>query len=209
LPPLNEDDTKQLLQARGYDVDDHQAYALCLMSAGNQRELIRIADATLGDHVGRSSEAEIIVLTMREESSALLAEIIRTSPAPGSEVLSPRIKSLAWLALQPANFVSERSFVSFGKEAISKYWDWPENESGWDNVVEPWRRLLVRLFVSARWLELSHEKPESRRDSIFAVLFDIMIMAGQDAGVADAMLRTRFGGKLDLTYQDPPNAIEL
>ena len=156
LPPLDESSTKQLLATKGHRVDKDQAYALCLMSAGNQRELIRIAGATLGYDVGLSkgSEGQIISSTMKEESSALLTEIIRSSSASGSGSLSSGAKSSAWQALSPAYFESVDSFVSLGREAIVKYWDVPWVDQSWNSVSEPWRRLLVRLFVSASWLEL-------------------------------------------------------
>ena len=218
LPPLEESLTRELLKARGYDTDEDQTYALCLVSAGNQRDLVRIADATLGQYVGRSkasegeitkaSEGEIICWTMKEESSALLAEIIRYSPTSSSKPVDEKAKSGAWQALSPAYFKSVDSFVSLGREDIGKYWTASWQDASWASVNEPWRRLLVRLFVSANWLELC-DKVHSSRDStakrsIFMDLLNVMIMAGQDAGVARLMLEIRFGEDLSAEYQAPP-----
>lgn len=202
LPPLDESSTKQLLATKGHRVDKDQAYALCLMSAGNQRELIRIAGATLGYDVGLSkgSEGQIISSTMKEESSALLTEIIRSSSASGSGSLSSGAKSSAWQALSPAYFESVDSFVSLGREAIVKYWDVPWVDQSWNSVSEPWRRLLVRLFVSASWLELcnnAHANCDSIvKRSTFTDLLKVMIMAGKDAGIAKLMLKDRLSGAM-------------
>lgn len=209
LPPLQEDLTRALLKARGYDTDEDQTYALCLVSAGNQRDLVRIADATLGQHADPSmaSDGEIISLTMKEESSALLTEIIRYPVTSDSKPVDEKAKSGAWLALSPEYFKSIDSFVSLGREAISKYWAASWQDASWARVSEPWRRLLVRLFVSAKWLELfdkAHSSHDSSvRRSIFEDLLKVMIMAGQDAGVARLMLEIRFGGDLNGEYHAP------
>jgi hypothetical protein len=206
LPPLELGGAERLLMARDYSVSDSQAYALCLVSAGNQRELVRIADATLG-HAPALSDSEIISQTMRTESWALLFEIIRSSSVPGSRSLTSEAKSGAWKALSSTYFESVDSFVSLGREAIVNYWDAPWREKGWESVSEPWRRLLVRLFVSANWLELcgsrGHMSDDAMRRSIFADMLDIMNMAGQDAGVARLVLKARFGENLNGEYQSP------
>ena len=61
LPPLNVAETEQLLTGRGYNVTSNEASALCLIAAGNQRELIRITDSTIGKQGGDygSPEAEL------------------------------------------------------------------------------------------------------------------------------------------------------
>lgn len=209
LPPLGFSSAKQLLEARDYVVNANQTYALCLVSAGNQRELVRIADATLGRDPELSG-GEIISRTMRTESSALLAEIIRSSSTSGSRSLSSEAKSGAWEALSSAYFESADSFISLGREAIVKYWDAPWQERSWESVREPWRRLLVRLFVSANWLALCGSRAGVPDDSIeklsifFTDMLDIMNMASQDAGVARLVLKARFGENLSGKYQEPP-----
>ena len=213
LPPLELSSAKQLLEARDYTVNANQTYALCLVSAGNQRELVRIADATLGRDPELSG-GEIISRTMRTESLALLVEIIRSSSSTsGSKSLSSEAKSGAWEALSsPVYFESVNSFVSLGRDAIVKYWDVPWRERNWESVSEPWRRLLVRLFVSAKWLELCDSEEHVSIDSmeghtIFTDMLDIMNMAGQDAGVARLVLKARFGENLSGKYQKPPMGI--
>ena len=206
MPPLGFSSAEQLLRARGYAVNDNQTCALCLVSAGNQRELVRIADATLGRDPELSG-GDIISRTMKAESWALLAEIIRSSPTSGSKPLSSEAKSGAWKALSSAYFESVNSFVSLGREAIVKYWDVPWQERSWESVSEPWRRLLVRLFVSANWLDLcssgAYVSDDSMRCSVFADMLDIMDMAGKDAGVARLVLKARFGENLSGEYQKP------
>ena len=202
LPPLESKGAKLLLEKRNYAVEDSQTDALCLVSAGNQRELVRIADVTLGRDP-KLSGGKIISQAMKKESSALLTEIIRSSSAPGSKPLSPEAKSAAWKVLSPAYFESVGSFVSFGREAIVKYWDVPWRDRSWESVSEPWRQLLVRLFVSASWLEVCSSGAHLSDDSIYREMLDIMNIAGQDAVVARLALIARFGENLSGKYQRP------
>ena len=211
LLPLKSSDAKQLLEARNYTVNANQTYALCLVSAGNRRELVRIADATLGREPGLSGD-KILYRTMRTETLALLDEIIRSPFKSGSTSLGSEAKSGAWKALSSAYFESVDSFVSLGREAIVKYWDAPWRDRHWEVVNEPWRRLLVRLFVSANWPELCSSIEHVPDDSveeppILVDMLDIMNIAGQDAGVARLLLEARFGENLNGEYQKPPVGI--
>ena len=149
---------------------------------------------------------------MEEETSALLAEIIRSSSTPGLKPLSAEAKSGGWQSLAPAYFKSVGSFVSLGREAIVEYWEPSWQDPTWDSMNEPWRRLLVRLFVSAKWLEQCDKLDQDQdtrhdlevRRSTLSDLLDVMIMAGQDSGVARLMLQARFGESLSGEYQRLP-----
>jgi hypothetical protein len=207
LPPLDEHEAVQLLKCRGYKITPSESRALCLISAGNPRELVRITEATLGRrNTGIDMpEDQIIILAMREETSALLKEIVKIPTGIGSEALSSDTKSEAWQALPLASFQSVKTFVSLGKNALPNHWEPTCRSEGWDSVAEPWKRLLVRLFVSASVLELNGDgsRDESLLSSRSAVadLLNVMIMAGQDAGVARLMLAALFGASLTDQYQ--------
>ena len=213
LPPLNEIETRQLLERRGYKVTTSESRALCLISAGNQRELVRIADATLGKpNTGMDrSEDRLIVLTMTEEKSALLKEIIKIPAGRGSKTLSLEAKSGASDAFPSSSFQSVERFVPLGKNALSMQWEPIWSNSRWsDSVSESWRRLLVRLFVSASFLELSSNSSQNGSTSLcqsgVADLLKVMIMASQDASLARLMLEARFGPSLTGQYQAVPDS---
>lgn len=213
LPPLGPDECEQLLQSRGYDITLSQTHGLCLISAGNQRELVRIADATVGGltESGSTLESHVVVSALKEESYALLKEIINNPTGDSSKKLRIEAKAGAWRALPRESFQSIESFVSLGKGAIKTYWEPSWSDDGWIGVSESWRRLLVRMFVAASFLELDDGMSKSGStlpdDSVIADLLQVMIMAGQDAGVARLMLESRFGEELSGRYERSPGAL--
>jgi hypothetical protein len=73
----------------------------------------------------------------------------------------------------------------------------------WFGTQEEWRRLLVRLFVSAKLLLTSPQEPADQANERLMLidLRDILLMATNDAGIAKLMLRTRFGEDLSGRYR--------
>jgi hypothetical protein len=209
LPPLSSDECEQLLQSRNYKITLSQVHALCLISAGNQRELVRIADATVGDFTKSNSKpaSHVVVSALKEESYALLREIISNPNGGSSKKLPIEAKAGAWRALPRESFQSVGSFVSLGNEAIKEYWEPSWSDDSWIGISESWKRLLVRMFVAANFLELDDYVPESQYDTVIADLLQVMIMAGQDAGVARLMLESRFGEDLLDQYRTPVGTI--
>jgi len=235
LPPLGVQETEALLARRGYTVSSRQASALCLISAGNQRELIRIADETLqkeSEHHVVPVE-DIVISAMKGESYALLREIVRNPTAyeestgsaaasvqtahaeieaestPGGQEklneLDANAKAGAWQALSRESFQSKDGFINLGSSAILDYWSPSWFGDGWKNVSESWKRLLIRLFVMSRLIGQENNEPSEPNpmleESAIKDLLEVMIMAGQDAGVARLMLESRFGAELSGKYE--------
>ena len=210
LPPLGPDGADELLRARGFRDSGRLAAALCLLSGGNRRELIRLADlcAVHADRSGMLPDEQTIMMLLEKESLALLHETIRNMNS-GEIPTTPddENKYGAWMALPRDTFYAVDKFVRLGQNAIRELW-----EPYWANdkliaMREPWRRLLVRLFVSARLL--SSRDPSDATDllgdpSALIDLRDILLMAMNDAGVARLMLESRFGADLSATYRRSP-----
>jgi hypothetical protein len=110
LPPLDPDESKALLNARGFDIGTELAWALSLLAGGNPRELIRIAGLLVdqpGDNEPPTYDQAIIAVLL-EEASAFLYEIIRNSRESASPKLSNEEKSGAWRALDVHSFLKHQ-----------------------------------------------------------------------------------------------------
>jgi hypothetical protein len=206
LPPLEPTAASELLQARGFTGPSRLSEALCLLSGGNRRELIRMADLCAVDASReriQPDESSIIML-MERESRALLQDIIRRFNRESSlTILDDDVKYETWMALPRDAFTSMEKFVRLGRSAIVDQWVLPYgSDSKLFGVQEAWRRLLVRLFVSAKLLTNPQESADrGNYDSMLIDLRDILLMAINDAGIAKLMLRSRFGEDLSGRYR--------
>jgi len=65
--------------------------------------------------------------------------------------------------------------------------------------------MLIRLFVMSRLIGQENNEPSEPNpmleESAIKDLLEVMIMAGQDAGVARLMLESRFGAELSGKYE--------
>jgi KAP family P-loop domain len=206
LPPLTPGEAEQLLSSRRFGQSTRLACALCLLAAGNRRELVRMADlcAIYARKRRVPLDEYAIVGLLAEESSALLQEIIRSKPEPLSAADDAQVKYEAWTALAPENFATAEAFVSLGVRAIHQFWEPDWANEGWRSVSESWKRLLIRLFVGAKVLPSIHgSSTECFLDNqdIVTSLQKTLIMATHDSSVARLMLRESFGGDLSGGYQ--------
>jgi hypothetical protein len=206
LPPLTPAEADQLLRSRGFSQSARLACALCLLAAGNRRELIRMADLCAiyaRQHPVPLDEWAIVGL-LAEESNALLQEITRLIPESPSAVGDAEVKYRAWTALSPEHFATAERFTQLGINAIHQLWDPDWGNSGWVRVSEPWRRLLIRLFVAAKVLPSAHGRSSEclldNHDAVFS-LQKTLVMATRDSSVARLMLRENFGGDLSGGYE--------
>ena len=207
LPPLDPAEAVELLTGRGLSDAGRLPAALCLLAGGNRRELIRMADACTAyarRHEQRLDEGTIIGL-LEEESSALLQEIIRDLGGDNSVIRDDNVKYRAWRSLPRDSFYSLDDFIKLGNSAIQTQWkpSWDADEQ-WGRFSEPWRRLLLRLFVSARILARPTKAGERvllDDESAVVVLRDILLMATRDSAVARLMLSVRFGNDLSEPYR--------
>jgi hypothetical protein len=206
VPPLNPIEAAALLQARGFSGPTRLSAALCLLSGGNRRELIRMADMCTA-HASREGVAvdvDAIMMLLERESQALLNDLIRRFNKDNSSVeLIDEIKSRAWTALPRDAFTSRERFTKLGRAAINDQWALPYGPfPEWFDAREAWRLFFVRLFVSAKLLtslqELTGETAEHR---MLIDLRNVLLMATSDASIAKLMLFRRFGDDLAGQYQ--------
>ena len=205
LPSLDPDEALELLCTRGFHGGPERATALCLLAGGNQRELIRMADMAVSRSSGEAllTYDQIICAVLRTESLALLHEVIWSSGNQSSTRLSDDARSAAWESLPEDSYSTVGKFIALGKRAIHEFWQ-PEwrDEPDWKSLQESWKRLLIRLFVSASVLEDNDAGLRLLSDkSAIVDLRDVMLMARHDAGVAKLMLEARFGKDLRKAYR--------
>jgi hypothetical protein len=209
LSPLDPEEAGQLLRSRGFGHVPRLACALCLLAAGNRRELIRMADLCTIYARQRevSLDENLIIGLLADESLALLQEITRSLPVAGSAAADDdEVKYRAWTALSRQYFVTKEGFVELGINAIRELWEpeWTNDE--WVSVSESWRRLLIRLFVAAKVLPPgSGGTAKCLLDNHKAALGlqETLVMATRDASVARLMLRESFGADLRGEYEVP------
>jgi hypothetical protein len=107
LPPLGPIGASELLRARGFSGSGRLPAALCLLSGGNRRELIRMADLC-AVHASRARaplDENTIIMLLEKESRALLQDIIRKINKEGpSAILDDDAKYDTWMALPVTNY---------------------------------------------------------------------------------------------------------
>jgi KAP family P-loop domain len=203
LPPLTPAETLELLRPREVGITERRAHILCLLGAGNFREIVRLAermDLPLAD-----PDWGLLVTTLDEEAKALLREIIGGSLNHEEEVMSAEAVAGAWRALPHAAFSTVDSFVVLSGAAIDSFWEPRWTDDLWKKVFqESWRRLLIRLFIAGS--VIAHQgRPGTAGDpdtaAMIADLRAVVIMATHSTAVARLMLEARFGGDLSSPYQ--------
>jgi KAP family P-loop domain len=205
LPPLGAHEAYELLRTRGFGGSCRLAAALCLLAGGNQRELLRMAElcATYADSCEMPQDELTIVALLEKESFVLLTDIIRSMRDDSSSAEDFNAGYNAWIALPRDAFEPGEKIIRLGVSAIREYWTPYWSNDGWLKVQESWRRLLIRLLVSAKLLD-SRARGDSPvlldEQSKVADLRDILLMAANDAGVAKQMLESRFGEDLSSGY---------
>lgn len=202
LAPLEPTEADELLRRRGLEHTPRLGRALCVFAGGNRRELVRMADACATYSQQRQAPLDeyTIIELLAEESIALLHEITQVLPeisraAPDEE----DVKYRAWMALPRDAFIGSEKFIKLGTSVIHTDWEpkWISDE--WKRVREPWRRLLIRIFVAAKMLQSTTGKMGVcllDDDSTVRNLRDILVMGTRDSGVARLMLSTYFGSDL-------------
>ena len=210
LSPLDPGEADQLLHRRGMSHTERLGRALCLLAVGNRRELVRMADicATYSRQQQAPLDEYTIIELLAEESVALLHEITQVLPEVNrAKPDEEDVKYRAWMALPRDSFLSSDKFIRLGISAIKSSWEPQWVSEDWNQVREPWRRLLIRLFVAAKVLP----SPTSRKtqsllddESVVINLRDILVMATRDSGVARLMLSTCFGSDLSEPYHATP-----
>jgi hypothetical protein len=229
LPPLGPDKVGEIAKRRGVQLNSSGKQLLCLLSAGNVRELIRMADGWPQplDHDESESgvTAQLRIDQVRAcrilalEAAALQREVVRAySAAVAADSAAAASASIghsgrtavnvvlprAWATFPETSFGNPEDLDALGRVAIRQSWDLASDPT-WDEVIaEPWRRFLVRLFVLGRVMAgMQASAGDKLADREICDLRDVLIMAGHSASVALLMLKDRFGGELDSSYAHP------
>jgi hypothetical protein len=176
LEPLDPDGTVQLLRHRHAEISERRAHLLCLLAAGNPREIIRLAERT---HP-HNSENSMVIATLADEVQGLLRELIVS-------MHDETPLAATWEMFPARAFTAPEAFTELSTRAILS----------WEQRNEPWRRLFIRIFVAGSVIK-GDLGPDAIRD-----LCGVMTMATRSATVARLMLRERFGPELDDPYHKP------
>ena len=212
LPPLGLPDTVKLLSERT-GIAAYRAQLLCLLGAGNFREIVRLAERAIVLATASGSDQDVdtrmLIATLAEEASGLLHEILAGASKDRRDRIGDATAAGAWRALPAAGFATPDSFVALSKMAIHEYWQPAWSDDQWERAgQESWRRFLLRLFVVGSLI--SHQaRPASAKlpvEEVIDDLRDVMIMATRSASVAKLMLQDRFGDDLSSPYRTAADA---
>ena len=205
LPPLDPQQTAELLIARGLPDSLPLAQVVCVLGAGNWREITRLAEhaASFADGEAARHLGDLIMTVSAAETDSLLREITGNTVAAEVNALADDAKMAAWNAFPPDTFQAEARFIQLSRSAIREWWQprW-HDAAGWQAFRGPWQRLLVRLFIGGRVITILERSPEpAAADAMATDLRNVVIMAGRSPGVAKFMLADRFGADLDGPYR--------
>jgi len=194
LPPLVPDEARELLRRRNCPASARLASALCLLSEGNQRELIRLADLCMAyaDEPESELDERAILKVLERESSALITEIIK---AMAGDKVPDDARYGAWMALPRDAFTSVGRFIPLAQTGIVEIWQPVWAETWKKPLQDSWQRLLIRLFVAGRLLAPSRRSGTCLLDMPAAIvdLRDVLIAASRDTGIGRKLLTSRFG----------------
>ena len=212
MPPLDPADVIDIAAARGHRVRPALARLFCLLSVGNVRELIRLADVwplrrpngtdeRFGDQGLDEKDCRQARSVLAAEAATLLREIVRACGPTADQVLPE-----AWKALPKGAFESPDEFAALSRSAIHDFWNLGQPDPDWrEKITEPWRRFLIRLFVTGRVVSfLPTMASTGLDDPEICDLRDVLVMAGNSTPVALLMLRARFEEDLAGRYTKPP-----
>jgi hypothetical protein len=204
LAPLTPSETLELLKSRKTTLNELVILGLNILSGGNPRELLRLTDLVQSALSENTEEDNLLptsmMLVMRSEVRALLEEVLASGNSKEALKLTDVEKLEAWRSLPDQYFRSIASFIRLTRTAPVESWTPQWATVAWERVFqEPWRRLLVRLFVAGA---LSSE--QSLTDVPSALdLQELIITNSQSAGVGRLMLEERFGSDLSELYKPP------
>jgi len=207
LPPLSPRETSELLTARGLSGSWPLAQVLCVLGAGNWREITRLAEHAASFPAGEPGRdlGDLIMTVGAAETASLLREITGNPSGARAGPLADEAKLGAWNAFPPDTFKARGRFTQRSRAAIREWWQprW-HDAAAWQAFCGPWQRLLVRLFIGGQViviLERSAGSDPVAGDVMMTDLRDVVIMAGRSPGVAKFMLADRFGADLDGPYR--------
>lgn len=212
MPPLGPADVTEIAAVRDRPLRPALARLLCLLSAGNMRELVRLADGwprcppdaieeRSGERGLDDEDCELARRVLAAEAGTLVRDVVRACGPTADQVLPD-----VWGALPESAFASADEFEALSQSAIRDFWNLGQPDPAWrEKLTEPWRRFLIRLFVVGRVLPVAPGPANAGSGhSEICDLRDLLIMTGQSTPVALLMLKARFGDDLAGRYSKPP-----
>ncbi|HEX3963816.1 MAG TPA: P-loop NTPase fold protein [Trebonia sp.] len=205
MPPLAPGNIARIATARAWEVPSALAGLFCLLSGGNLRELIRLADLWRCEAEGDTgflapADRDWARRILRDEAATLWREVVRVCGRTADQVLPQ-----AWRALPEADFGDEDEFDALSRSAIHQFWDLNQQDQAWrEKMTDRWRRFLIRLFTVGQAISPSQRARDAVADTeAICDLRDLLIMAGHSTTVALLMLKARFGDDLSSPYSKP------
>jgi hypothetical protein len=164
-PPLDEGKCKTLLARRGIVMRDRQdLIAICVLSGGLPREVVRLADILLGSERDHAESAAWLI--MRDESLALREYVERLAD-------DGHLGEKDEMRVLEVTESLERSYRILDCSALQRFWSPIEDSIDWQNHMKgQWRRFMLRYEVG-RALEGQHVK-ESTTDRLVAEMQEVV-----------------------------------
>jgi KAP-like P-loop domain-containing protein len=182
LPPVSPSGCELLLHSRSA-IDLEVARVLAVLAGGNPREVVRLADSVFDD---TTDPEQAVIRVLREEALNLRREIVTAPNVEGREPLGNEARMGAFRSLPDEAFADPYQFRGLGN-SLPQLWEPPWADEGWTQAFgEAWRRLLIRLAVGGRLLDVlgADEDP-------FLQLRDVITSASESAAVARVIFEER------------------
>ena len=171
-----------------YTFDDSACLSIGILSAGNLREAVRIADiAARAEPPPESlvSAPVAVARVMESETHAFLQDVVTSRQADDAK---------RWVHVVLKNWkLGEKQLDKIAEEPV-RHWDPPEKVTKtklWSQAyLEAWRRLVLRIAVS----ELIVIEADNL-DKLAAPLQSVVVSAGYSASVALLMFKEQLGSR--------------
>jgi hypothetical protein len=185
LPPATPEACAELLQSRAGVARD-VALALAILSGGNPREVVRLADL-VGD---APTAAEAVVRALREEALSLRNQIVTSVAIDGVPALGPEARVGAFDGIPEAAFDSATGLHALASTALGdEHWTPLWRDDAWEQRFrEAWQRLLIRISVGGEIISSSSIVQDSQAGRL---LQNVILVASQSAQVARIVLERR------------------
>jgi hypothetical protein len=185
LPPVTPEACAELLQGRAGIARD-VALALAILSGGNPREVVRLADL-VGD---APAAAEAVTRALREEALSLRNQIVTSVAIDGVPSLGREARVGAFDGIPEAAFDSATGLDALASTALGdELWTPSWRDDAWEQRFgEAWQRLLVRIAVAGEIVSSSSIVQDSNAGRL---LQNVIVIASQSAQVARIVLERR------------------
>jgi hypothetical protein len=186
-----------LVKARQPDAEEGIGLVLGVITGGNPREVLRLADLA-SSHVrltGWTPQAHALLTAMRTEALGFRLDAISAPPTTEQAALSEGEKVGVFEALAETGF-TPLEFRELARSLMEDAWSASWAGPAWHaRFEEEWQKLLVRMFACSQVLRLhprtAQEYEETENGELLLDLQRAIVMASHSAAVARLMLGRR------------------